>query len=225
MKEVMDEALEHNDILVFPTVTDSLTSLTNRTLFSFVYAYESFNFKYTVKCDDDSFIDLPRIATELQLRQSTKPLYWGYMVGSAHIFTYGRYAEFNWSVCDLYFPYALGGGYVLSREVIRILATHWKHLKFYISEDVSIGAWLAPYNIEYKHDARFNVNSPSRGCKDPYLITHKVSVERMVAYQESMLLEGRICSWRTYSYGVSGYIFNWSTPLDKSCCKRNSFVP
>lgn len=227
MELVTTEALKHKDILIFPTITDSITSLTNRTLLSFKYAYETFNFKYVLKCDDDSFADILRIATELQQRKSAKPLYWGYMRGSNSAANYfGRYSEHQWHICNNYTPYALGGGYVLSQELTKILAKNAEFLKHYTSEDVSIGAWLAPYSIELKHDARFNVNTPSRGCKDPYLISHKVNTERLWSYQESMLLEGRMCSWRTYSFGASGYIYNWTSPCHSGmCCRRNSFVP
>ena len=224
MEEVMREASQFKDILVFPTITDSVYSLTNRTLLSFKYAYETFKFKYVLKCDDDSFVDVLRIASELQLRKSAMPFYWGYMRGDSQINHFGRYSEFSWDVCEAYLTYALGGGYVLSREVAKILATNAEHLRRYTCEDVSVGAWLAPYNIEVKHDARFNVNTPSRGCKDPFLISHKISAEKMYSYHESIMLEGKMCSWRTYSYGVGGYIYNW-TSRTTSCCRKNSFVP
>lgn len=220
----MKEASHHRDILIFPTITDSVYSLTNRTLLSFKYAYETFGFKYVLKCDDDSFVDIPRIASELQLRKSATPLYWGYMSGNGRVHHFGRYSEFTWNICEGYLPFALGGGYVLSREVTKILATNAEHLRRYTCEDVSVGAWLSPYNIEVKHDARFNSNTPSRGCKDPFLLSHKVSAEKMYSYHESMMLEGRICSWRTYSYGVGGYVYNWTSRTSK-CCRKNSFVP
>lgn len=221
------EADKHKDMLIFPTVTDSKDSLTNRTLLSFKYAYEAFKFKYVLKCDDDSYVDLPRLATELQRRKRNTLFYWGYMRGSAPVLSHGRYAELSWDVCDTYTTYALGGGYVLSRGVTKILAENAENLKRYTCEDVAIGAWMAPYNIELKHDARFNSNSPSRGCKDPYLISHKVTAERMVTYHESMLLEGKMCSWRTYGWGPSGYIYDWTPPNSYSpmCCRKNSFVP
>lgn len=224
MEDVMKEASEHKDIQVFLTVTDSIYSLTNRTLFSFKYAHETFNYKYYLKCDDDSFVDVPRIATELHRRKAGTPFLWGYMRGTSRIYSHGRYSEFRYHLCDMYMPYALGGGYVVSREVTSILASNADYFKRFVAEDVSLGTWLAPFNIERKHDARFNTNTPSRGCKDPFLISHKVSTEWMVSLQESMNLEGRMCSWRTYSFGLSGWIYDWES-LPSSCCRRSSFVP
>ena len=70
MEEVLREAADQKDMVIFPSQTllnPSLTgqSLTNRTLLSFKYAYETFKFKYVLKCDDDTFVDLLRIASEL----------------------------------------------------------------------------------------------------------------------------------------------------------------
>jgi galactosylxylosylprotein 3-beta-galactosyltransferase len=222
MEDIMFEAREFNDMIIFPTVTDSISSLSNRTLFSFKYVHESLKYKYVLKCDDDSFVDLPHIASELQLRKSDSPLYWGYMSGNSYVRYIGHYTEHSWNVCDDYLTYAFGGGYVLSRHVTGILAENAENLKMYACEDVAMGAWLAPYNIELKHDARFNVNTPSRGCKDPFLISHKVTAERMYIYHDSMLSEGRMCSWKTYSWGQCGYVYDWTK---STCCNKNSFVP
>lgn len=225
MEAVMKELESHGDILVFPTVRDSLQALTHRTLVSFRYAYKWLDFEYILKCDDDTFVDVRRVATELQLRSSKKPLYWGYMRGGGAVLSLGTYSETHWEICDSYVPYALGGAYVISREVVGVLEVNARHLRLYKCEDVSVGAWLAPYNIELKHDARFNTNSVSRGCKSPYLVSHKVSVEKMFAYQESLVLEGAMCSWRTYSYGYNGYLYNWTAPRTTNCCRKNIYVP
>ena len=98
------------------------------------------------------------------------------MRGTARIYFFGTYREESWFVCNKYMSYALGGGYVLSWDLVELLVQNEPHLNLYKAEDVSIGAWLAPYNIERKHDTRFNTESASRGCKDVFLISHKVGV-------------------------------------------------
>ena len=224
LQTLQKEASEHKDMLLFYTVTDSIYSLTNRTLSSFKYAHETFNYRYYLKCDDDTFVDLPRMGTELQKRKTGIPFYWGYMAGHSIPTYFGRYAEYKWNLCGSYTPYALGGGYVLSREATSILAANAEHLVRYACEDVSVGAWLAPYNIERKHDARFDTISKSRGCKDPFIVSHKVTPERMGSLQESMDSEGRMCSQRTHNFVFYGYMYRWELPCT-SCCRCNSFVP
>ena len=205
-------------------VTDSYTTLTQRTLYGFKYVHEHFGFDYILKCDEDTFVDVLRIASELHRRPTKEHLYWGDIRGRGNILFFGAYRETQWSVCDFYFPYALGGGYILSRDLIQLLVLNKPHLKQYRSEDVSIAAWLAAYNIEHKHDARFNTAAFSKGCKRPYLISHKLSPERMHSLQRSLMEEGTFCSQRTYFHRYHGYLYNWTAP-STHCCSSNVHVP
>lgn len=169
-------------------------------------------------------MDVNRIATELQFRKRRDRLYWGYMNGAVRLYHFGVYSEKNWFICNKYTPYAQGGGYVLSRDLVELIVNKEEELKLYRCEDVAVGSWLAPFNIEWKHDSRFNTNTPSRGCKDPYLIIHKVSSSDMHYYHKSYQQEGKYCSWRTYWHSYSGYLYNWQR-LPYDCCYRNPKLP
>ena len=46
-----------------------------------------------------------------------------------------------------YLPYALGGGYVLSEDVVRYVVRNEAWLTRYNNEDASLGVWLAPLNL------------------------------------------------------------------------------
>ena len=224
--QLLREAEVHKDMIILPDVTDSLLTLTKRAIKSFKFALEQFEFSYVLKCDDDTFVDVLRLASELQLRRDQTRLYWGFMVGSGRVNRYlpGAYRETEWSVCDLYVPYALGGGYLLSRDLIQLLVLNEAHLKLYKCEDVAVGAWLAPYNIERRHDTRFDTEGKSRGCKSVLLISHKVSPTEMYTYYKSLQVEGLHCSWRTRSFYWNGYMYNWSA-LPSHCCSRRSGIP
>ena len=41
------------------------------------------------------------------------------------------------------------------------------------SEDISVGAWLAPVGPNRIHSSRFDTESESRGCSNSYIVTHK----------------------------------------------------
>lgn len=56
-------------------------------------------------------------------------LYWGYFHGNAKIKTSGKWKESDWIVCDRYVPYALGGGYILSKSLITYMARNADQLK------------------------------------------------------------------------------------------------
>ena len=136
----------------------------------------------------------------------------------------GAYKETEWSLCDTYLPYALGGGYLLSRDLIELLVRNEPYLKHYKCEDVAVGVWLAPYNIERRHDSRFDTGSLPRGCKNVFLMSHKVGPEEMFAYYRSLQLEGQFCSWRTQWFYQNGYLYNW-TALPSQCCLTQSGIP
>ena len=53
-------------------------------------------------------------------------------------------------------PYALGGGYVLGRELVSFIAENARMLELYNSEDAAMGAWLGGFKVTRKHDTRWN---------------------------------------------------------------------
>ncbi len=73
-------------------------------------------------------------------------LYWGFIDGRAPVHQSGKWMEKEWKLCDRYLPYAVGGGYVLSYQLVRFIGNNVQILKTYTSEDVSVGAWLAGLN-------------------------------------------------------------------------------
>ena len=153
--KVKEEAELHNDIFYFDDVKNSYFSLTNRTMRVFQYiAEQQYKFSYVLKCDDDTFPDVKRIAMELESRENPRRLYWG-QFSMGLVLTKGKWKETHWSSCQTYYPYAYGGGYILSGDVIELIAENAPYLKRYTSEDVSVGSWVSTYNIERKHDVRF----------------------------------------------------------------------
>lgn len=225
MTKVKDESRAYNDIMVLDDVTDSKASLSQRTLDSFSLAVSNFEFRYVLKCDDDSIVDVPRIATELQQRERSDRLYWGYFSGAKFLMKIGPYTENKWFICEKYTPIAAGGGYILSRDVITLLTLNKDLVTWYVAEDATVSAALSPYNIERKHDTRFNTPGwPSRGCKDPYLITHKIEPQDIYSLYQSLIMEGCLCSQRTRWHLYMGYLYNW-TALPSKCCYINHGLP
>lgn len=224
LNQLLSEAERFGDMIILDDVSDSHQSLTSRTLEGFLYALENIQFKYILKCDDDSFVDLPRVATELQRREYHARFYWGFMMGYSEPHSSGKYAEKEWTVCDRYLSFALGGGYIVSRDLVELLAKNRAYLKRYACEDVSVGAWLAPYNIERRHDTRFNTGAHSRGCKSVFIVSHKVSLVDMYQMYESLQLDGASCAGKTQWHSHNGFIYNW-TALSNNCCKRRYGIP
>lgn len=121
------EKLVHNDILEVD-VPDEYRLLSRKLLESF-NSVRAMHFEYLLKCDDDSFVDVPRVIGELERAPNTR-YYWGYFDGDAHIKRAGKWKETGWILCDKYLPYALGGGYILSKDLIIYIVNNRDYLRY-----------------------------------------------------------------------------------------------
>ena len=139
MKNVEEENSRHHDIIFLPELKDAYKDLPSKVLQALKWIDQHANFSYLLKVDDDSFVRLNVILNDLQSTYSMKRLYWGFFRGDAHVKFAGPWAEKNWNLCDRYLPYAQGGGYVLSRDLVNFIARNSDFLQKFNSEDVSVG--------------------------------------------------------------------------------------
>ena len=219
LEALMSEEVTHHDMLFLPDLKESYHNLTRKVLQSFVWADANLQFSYLMKCDDDTFLVLDAILKELAERTSMrdKGFYWGFFDGRATPKKLGKWSESQWFLCDRYLPYALGGGYVLSGDLVHNIAVTADSVQLYNSEDVSVGVWLAGFEVERKHDVRFNTEFVSRGCRNDYIVSHKQSVKDMHSKHQLLKLKGVQCD-REYQTRQS-YEYNWNEPPSK-CCER-----
>ncbi|CAH0385273.1 unnamed protein product [Bemisia tabaci] len=224
---VQREISLHNDIILLPQIVEAYESLTSKLLASIVYVTNFHNFRYLLKCDDDSFVRVDKIFAELHdnvdLRLKSDYLYWGFFDGRAHVKTQGKWKEDKWILCDRYLPYALGGGYILSQKLVKFIADNHQHLVRFRSEDISVGTWLAPLNVTRVHDPRFDTEYMSRGCSNSYLVTHKKSPAEMESLFENIKRTGVLCSKEVRLR--KSYTYNWDVLPSQCCVRNNSFVP
>jgi galactosylxylosylprotein 3-beta-galactosyltransferase len=129
---IQEEQSAYHDLIVLPNLYDEYKSLSHKVLQAFVWLdYEVKHFQYMLKCDDDSFVLVDKVVSELQTRKLTmgRSLYWGFFNGRAQVKLSGKWEEANWILCDYYLPYALGGGYVLSQKLVHFIAVNAKFLR------------------------------------------------------------------------------------------------
>lgn len=224
--EALNSEHQHNkDLLLLPYLKDSYSGLTAKLLEAFKWIAQQHQFEFLLKVDDDSFVRLDALYDEMvEKDRATKSeahstLYWGYFDGRAHVKRTGQWTESDWFLCDRYLPYALGGGYVLSRRLVDYVVTSAPFLQHYKSEDVSLGVWLSPLAINRVHETRFDTEFKSRGCIDTYLISHKQSVAEMKAKYDSLVTQGRLCASGESEVKLA-YEYNWKVQPSK-CCVRN----
>ena len=171
-EELINEDKIHNDLLLLTNLHDTYNNLTRKVLYSFLWANQNINFLYLLKTDDDSFVFVDELYKEVYhyYQAGTKKLYWGHFTMREKVRTHRRskWAEYNWFLCDHYLPYAFGGGYVISADLIHNIAITADFLQLYHNEDVSVGVWLSAYKIQRKNDGRFQtgiMNGNMKRCK------------------------------------------------------------
>ncbi len=158
--KLVKEQSEYGDILLLDQLVEAYTNMTRKLLYGIQWMDQHGSCEYLLKCDDDVMVHLGRILDELASRTSTKGLYWGHMEYKAEVLTTGKWADSSWDLCKHYLPYAYGGGYILSGDLVHTIASQASALKLYANSDVSMGVWLSPYDIEQKHDRRFESFPP-----------------------------------------------------------------
>ena len=123
LEALMAEEHTHHDLLLLSHLKESYHNLTRKVLYTFQWVDENLKFSYLLKCDDDSYVRLNTMAQELATRTSIIGLYWGRIFKPTPKSS-GKWAEKEWFLCDHYLPYALGGGYVISSDLIHRVAVN-----------------------------------------------------------------------------------------------------
>lgn len=210
------------DLLILRDLQDSYANLSTKVHLGLKWATQNMKYDYLVKVDDDSYVRIEGISNALRKLDCDDHLYWGYFMGHAYPETSGKWAEHKWFQCPHYFPYAMGGGYVLAQRAVELLMKFSHRLILYNNEDVTVASWLVPYRLNRKHDIRFDVESLSHGCNNGYLITHKERVKSFYTKFTSLIKNNTLCMEEKEIRPA--YIYNWTgSPLD--CCTRIKGLP
>ncbi|XP_072000978.1 beta-1,3-galactosyltransferase 6 [Engystomops pustulosus] len=215
------EQRRHGDLLLLPDLRDSYENLTSKLLLMYAWLDQNLDYKFVLKADDDTFARLDVLLEELKA-QEPRRYYWGFFSGRGRVKSAGKWKESSWVLCDYYLPYALGGGYVLSWDLVRYLSLTKDYLAQWQSEDVSLGTWLAPLEVRRVHDPRFDTEYKSRGCNNKYIVTHKQSIEDMLEKHQTLAKDGRLCK-EEVKLRLS-YIYDWGVPPSQ-CCQRKDGIP
>lgn len=214
----------HKDTLLLADLQDSYFALTEKVLQTFAWVEQNLRYDYVLKVDDDTYTRIDIITQELHSDNLPKArLYWGFFDGRARVKRRGQWAEKKWILCDRYSPHALGGGYVLSHDLVSFIVTNAHLLQKFNSEDVSVGTWLGALDIHRVHDVRFDTEWQSRGCSNKYFITHKQDIDQIKQKHKNLKTTGKICS-QEVKYKLS-YVYNWNVDPSRCCIRNDSSVP
>uniref|UniRef100_A0A0A9EJ34 Hexosyltransferase n=1 Tax=Arundo donax TaxID=35708 RepID=A0A0A9EJ34_ARUDO len=190
--ELKKEAEFFRDIVFLPFL-DNYDLVVLKTLAICEYGVHVVSAKYIMKCDDDTFIRLDSVVTEIKKVPSGRSLYIGNINVQHRPLRHGKWAVTyeEWPE-EVYPAYANGPGYVISSNIADFIVSEFtkRKLRLFKMEDVSMGLWVEQFNrtraVEYVHSAKFC----QFGCIDHYYTAHYQSPRLMLCMWQK-LLEGR----------------------------------
>lgn len=194
------EQNKFNDLLILYGVENGYHDLPYRTLHSLTYLDKNYQFTYLLKTDDDMFINTPMVLQELKTIRPKTRLYWGRFACQNPPIKDGKWKEERWHWCDVYYPYAYGGMYVLTHDVVSIISDNAPFLQLYSCEDVSLGMWLGPYNLHRINDIRIFIEHSLR-CSRGFIAMHIPSrnVPKVIHQTyENLKRKGLVCTTIVY---------------------------
>ena len=171
LADLQREQSLHGDLMIFFNLDNGYEGLPDRTLYSMTHISKHYHFTFLLKTDDDVYINLPIVLQEMKKIRPRERLYWGRFSCQNPPMEEGRWKEELWHWCDVYFPYAYGGMYVLTSDVVSLIADNAPELQKYSCEDVSLGMWLAPYNLVRINDIRIFIQHSTR-CSRGFIAVH-----------------------------------------------------
>ena len=157
INKLHEENKTHGDLVFLDNFTEGIWALTNKTIALMKWATENFDFTYLMKCDDDTFVYVHNTIRELKRRSTTKRLYYGLMLYNNKPIhnKEDKWRDFKWNISKKYLPFARGGCYILSEDLVQLLVRQRHHLRRHHLEDVAVGLWLAPFDYERRKDYLF----------------------------------------------------------------------
>jgi hypothetical protein len=159
LAQLRQEQQQHGDIRFLHGFGEDYSLLAKKLLLSIeLIASEFEHFEYLIKADEDTYVRLDSLLTELgtNIAKSDVPkLYWGqFFRGISPRQPDTPWDDPTWDLGAEYPPYALGGGYVVAGNLIRAIAANVDMYATFHNEDATLGLWLSPYNVTRKDDWR-----------------------------------------------------------------------
>ena len=77
-----------------------------------------------------------------------------------------KWNEKNWNLTKEYLPFAYGSGYILPVSIVKSIvhSNNIVPLRKLQNEDVTVGLWVAPYDIDYIDMKRYNGRMNQVSC-------------------------------------------------------------
>ncbi|KAG0180567.1 hypothetical protein DFQ29_000420 [Apophysomyces sp. BC1021] len=150
---IEEEKQKYGDMLILDT-SDLYEDLSRKVYGTMQWA-DQYDYDYLIKTDDDIFARWDTITKELKLL-GHQTRYWrglSYWDIPPIRDEKNKNSEFNYPL-PVFPRYTAGALYILSRDVVHMIAVGAGPRTFVKNEDQNLGIWLYPYNIQPINDPR-----------------------------------------------------------------------
>eukprot|EP01114_Cavostelium_apophysatum_P024730 TRINITY_DN9788_c0_g1_i1.p1 TRINITY_DN9788_c0_g1~~TRINITY_DN9788_c0_g1_i1.p1 ORF type:complete len:331 (+),score=43.25 TRINITY_DN9788_c0_g1_i1:60-1052(+) len=195
-EEINKERLQYNDMVFIEDLDEGYFTLLQKVLFAIQWASnnQELEFEFLAKVDDDTFVDTAALEMQLEpfVNQSVYMgcLYMGNKIIRDSDSRFNEPVE-NYYGTKYFLPYFSGGGYVISKNLYRILASVADDLRDFHNEDAAIGLFLYPYKKLFLDNSAVHVvvhgvstqeekmTKLVKICSGPFVIAHAVYEDEM----------------------------------------------
>ena len=146
------------------------------------WAVRSCRFQFLLKCDDNAFVNTKSLLNFLMHPSTPKTkFYTGHVNRGSRVARQGRYAVSKEDFPGKYFPsYCLGGGYILSQDLVLAMVVIFPAVKYFDVEDAYIGCLAArPRVTPVDNATSFRVQGKSCAVGNKSLVLFPVNIECM----------------------------------------------
>lgn len=191
--KLWEEAQEYGDIQLMPFV-DYYSLLTLKTIAICILGIEILPAKYIMKTDDDAFVRIDEVLSNLKGKAPDGLIYGQISFESEP----HREKDNKWYISpeewphSSYPPWAHGPGYIISRDIAKYIVQghRQRNLMLFKLEDVALGIWVEQFKrdhhkVEYVSDDRFNI----AGCESNYILAHYQNPRNILCLWEKLQKE------------------------------------
>lgn len=207
-EQVLKEQAQYNDIIIMDDVVDDYEHLSDKVLKGFKAIHERFEFDYLLKSDTDTFVNIPTLLKYLRVKEPTAR----YIGTFAHTQDNN---EIHGHLKGIY--YMLGGGYLLSSDLVQYFAQSQQFMKRSRSEDVTVGIHLHSLyiNMDAEPDSIIKAGAASTcSCEQTVMINHKCSKSDMYYMYYALKENRQVCEWKTDSAYAQHLRDAYKIPID-----------
>eukprot|EP01116_Phalansterium_solitarium_P023537 TRINITY_DN8298_c0_g1_i1.p1 TRINITY_DN8298_c0_g1~~TRINITY_DN8298_c0_g1_i1.p1 ORF type:complete len:351 (+),score=89.53 TRINITY_DN8298_c0_g1_i1:94-1146(+) len=197
LRRVRAEAAQHKDIVLLDMV-DVYRNLARKLKLFYKWASDNVKFDFTMKTDDDSWLNLELLVPALEQEQPRDKLWLGKFKSDLTVARFGKSKEPDYGASK-YPTFARGVGNVLSADLAHWIGRNADLLHEYQGEDVSAGIWLSALDVVYKYNIRFH----SFSCKNNMFSEPQVPLDKLQLYCNNYAKCRRVCNCTGESPGAN----------------------